>query len=313
MKMALLFILMILTSNAFSEEKGYQGICSKASKTNIKGVAGIKSSEVLENEIFIASIIDSSELILLLDKNEKLTYSGINNDSDLRRESEWNFSNGFEDITIYFLKDGRYIFHTESKSSPPHYWGSCILSEAPLSSYVGTLYIQPNTFLTEGKPNSCGLEFGAYVKDFPYNQGKRYYITGSFGFNKIGNKKVTPYLKVITNKVTPFGKFVVKPEKPFFAYLKLNAKNNSKSVFKNFDSDAPGGLFTVFNTDITTVEIIKSALENKTISIMFNRNQGGYDLEVPIDLTVDSLKENGEKNFSLKPINEFKKCIESIL
>ena len=46
---------------------------------------------------------------------------------------------------------------------------------------------------------------------------------------------------------------------------------------------------------------------------MFNRNQGGYDLEVPIDLTVDSLKENGEKHFSLKPINEFKKCIESIL
>jgi hypothetical protein len=313
MRIVLFIFLMLLAPIVFAEEKGYQGICSKASKTDIKGVEGLKNAEVLDNEIFFGSIVDSTELILLDRNNKKHIYSGINNDSELRREDGWKFTDGFEDVTIYLLKDGKYIFHAESKSSAPHFWGSCILSEAPISSYVGTLYIHPNKLLSEGKPNSCGLEFAAYVKDFVYNQGKKYYIVGSFGFNKTENKKVVPFLKVITKRVTAFGKFIEKPEKPFFAYLKFRDKNNSKSVLQNFDSDAPGGLFTLFNTDSTTVEIIKNALENKTISIMFNRNKGGYDLEVPIDLTVKSLKENGEKIVSLQPVSEFKKCIESIL
>ena len=310
MRLILLSLFFVMAS-ALGQEVALQGMCTSNASTNLKGVKGIESAKEITKTLYYATIVNQDELTLVgLDEVKKI-YRGLGNKGKLVPQNAWSFSDGFTDVTLYAIKnDMPVIMNVESKSSSPYYWGTCSLSESSLSSYIGTIYAEPSIQYGQGRLSSCGIEFAYYVNDFIYHQGQRYYITGSFGVREAGQNGFLGYLKVITSKVNSLGKFDGKPEKPNFAYLRSSSgQSNAKSIFRSFDSDDPGALFTAFNLDKPTLDILLGTLVSNKITVAFNRSPSGLDVEIPIDLTVESINGNGQPLNSQKTMTAFKKCM----
>ncbi len=303
-----------ITQSAYAEEIGYKGYCTQTSSTKLKGVDGLKSATPLTKSILFAVNVDYSQLkITSLDQTTK-TYLGVKNVDNPTPQGEWHFTNTNEDVYLVFLKDKPPIINFESKGLSTYYWGSCELNELPLSTYVGTLYTEKSIKNKEGKVDSCGLEFGSFIKDWSYNQGRRYSVFGSFGVGIGANNSLISYLKVITNRVSPAGNLIGQPEKPYYAYLKqASGGNNSSSLIKNFDSDAPGGLFSVFNFDKKTQSIFIDAIGSNKLVVAFNRIKGSQDIEVPLDLTIASIDANGDKVQNDEAMTAFSSCLTTLL
>jgi len=310
MRLILLSLFFVMAS-ALGQEVALQGMCTSVASTNIKDANGFGSAKEIAKPLYYATIVNQNELTLVGLDEVKKVYRGLGNKGKLVPQNAWSFSDGFTDITLYALKnDMPVLMNVESKTSPPYYWGPCSLSESSLSSYIGTTYTEPNIQYDQGRLSGCGIEFAYYLNDFTYHQGQRYNITGSFGVKEAGQNGILGYLKIFTTKINSLGKFDGKPEKPNFAYLRSSSgQSNAKSIFRSFDSDVPGGLFTVFNLDKPTLDILKGALVTNKITVAFNRMQNGLDVEIPIDLTVESINGSGKPLISQKTMTAFKKCM----
>jgi hypothetical protein len=317
MAMRKIFLLLFFVfTSAFGQDVALQGVCTSNISTNIKGINGIEKGKEIAKPVYYATIVNHNELTLVGSDEVKKVYRGNGNKGKLEPQNEWSFSDGFTDITLLAVKfDMPVLMYVQSKASPPYFWGPCSISESSLSSYVGTIYAEPSIQKNQGKLISCGIEFSSFIKDFAYYQGQRYMVTGSFGVREGGqNGLLVGYLKVITSRVNSLGKFDGNPEKPNFIYLKsASGKINAKSIINQFDSDAPGGLFAVFNLDKPTMDILFGAISSNKITVVFNREKNGLDVEVPIDLTVESINGNGSPKKSQKAINAYKSCIDDLI
>jgi hypothetical protein len=56
------------------------------------------------------------------------------------------------------------------------------------------------------------------------------------------------------------------------------------------------------------LEIIEQMMDKKSVSIVFNRKEDGYDVTVPLDLTVASVNDKGQRTKSDKAITAFSTC-----
>jgi hypothetical protein len=180
----------------------------------------------------------------------------------------------------------------------------------------GTYDVQFQVASAQGEVLGCHLNYKSIIQDFVYSQGTTYAVIGNIGVTISGDKKnLVANLKVITNQMNlknPNAPLV--PSKPYFAYLQSpTGVNNAKSFIKGADSEAKGGIFSIFNVDEAFGEIFTQILEKKTVSIVFNRKKNGQDIVVPIDLTVESTNEKGGKTRSDKMVNEFRQCVGGLL
>ncbi len=291
------------------------GLCEKASITNVAGVEGVKTAKILDKPVRYVASGDYDELTLIpADGTVKdaIKYKGENN-SQIFPEGfgDWKFTNGVESISIIFMKDGSRIFHTTQNGpkATTYYWGGCSLGPSPQAEKTnsGTVYTQVNRGTRNGTLSTCGVEYGAYIRDQVYGNGQKYYITGSFNFHRLDNGDVAPSLKVITTKATPLGKFIGQPEKAANAYLKSGNVNDSKDFVANLDTETPGAIFVKFNYGDAVKSVFKNAAKTNKISVMFSRVAGGSDVEVPLDLTVGP---NGEAN--AKTMSEFSNCVNEL-
>jgi hypothetical protein len=291
------------------------GLCEKVSFTNAGGAEGLKTATKLDKSIQYIASGDYDELTLIPSSGtftDAIKYKGQNN-SQIFPEGfgNWTFTNGVESISIIFMQDGRRIFHTEQNGSKAttYYWGACNLGPSPQAEKTdsGTVYTQVNRSSQNGKLNTCGIEYGSYIRDHAYGKGQKYYITGSINFQKNGNGDVGSSLKVITTKATPLGNFIGQPEKVTNAYLMSGKLNNLKDFVANFNSDTPGALFVVFRNSDAVKSVFKNTVKTNKISVMFSRSTEGLDVEVPLDLTIGS---EGEAN--AKTMTEFSSCVNDL-
>ena len=291
------------------------GLCEKVSFTNAGGAEGLKTATKLDKSIQYIASGDYDELTLIPSSGtftDAIKYKGQNN-SQIFPEGfgNWTFTNGVESISIIFMQDGRRIFHTEQNGSKAttYYWGACNLGPSPQAEKTdsGTVYTQVNRSSQNGKLNTCGIEYGSYIRDHVYGKGQKYYVTGSINFHKLGDGEVGPSLKVITSRATPLGNFIGQPERPFNAYLKSGKFSDSKDFFAKLDTDTPGALFIRFNNGEAVKSVFNNAKKTNKISVMFSRSAGGLDVEVPLDLTIGS---EGEAN--AKTMTEFSSCINEL-
>jgi hypothetical protein len=119
-------------------------------------------------------------------------------------------------------------------------------------------------------------------------------------------------LKVGTNRLIPKadGGMNLIPEKPFLAYLKApSGVTNVNGYVDKYESDnLAGGMFYVYKFDVKFLEIIEQMMDKKSVSIVFNRKEDGYDVTVPLDLTVASVNDKGQRTKSDKAITAFSTC-----
>ena len=195
----------------------------------------------------------------------------------------------------------------------------------PLSAYAqsdfakslkfmeGTLEITPTEMTSGGKLIGCQIEYGAMFFDNTYSQGAPYLIKGSISLNGLDNNtNVGVGLKLGTNRLIQKsdGGMDLIPEKPFLAYLKApSGMTNVNGYIDKYESDnLAGGMFYVYKFDANIMDIIEQMIIKKTVSIVFNREKGGYDVAVPLDLTVASVNDKGQRTKSDKAIAAFSTC-----
>ena len=75
--------------------------------------------------------------------------------------------------------------------------------------------------------------------------------------------------------------------------------------------DTPGALFSVFKME--AVESIFEAIEKDKITIAFSRQDGGIDVKVPIELTVEETDAQGKRKRSTRATSEFVACASELL
>ena len=302
-------------SQALAQETALQGSCRKVSVTNVRGVDGLRDAKVIPTATMYAVVVDPSELTLITtnDKNLTTKYRGRDNPKTAQMPGEWSFTDGFDDVRIIFLNTNQTIFNIESKTGKSFYWGSCELVRSPMADQLGTVYVELNRGTNQGRVQRCGVEYGVHIKDHVYNNGQRYYVTGSFGFNTTGDKSVAGYLKVITSKVSALGKPVGEPERPSNAFLSSGKFNNAKSIVSAQPSETPGALFSRFELDRTTMAIFSEASETNQISVAFSRTPTGIDVNAPLDLAVGSLEDQQLGKTNPQLMDQFKDCVGEMM
>jgi hypothetical protein len=198
----------------------------------------------------------------------------------------------------------------------------------PLSTYAqsdfakslkfmeGTLEITPTEMTSGGKLIGCQLEYGAVFFDNTTAQGEPYVIKGSIGLTGVNdNTNIVVGLKLGTNRAisTGDGKVGFLPERPYLAYLKApSGITNIGGYLDKYESDnLAGGMFYAYQFDAKVMGIIEQMIDKKSVSIVFNRKEGGYDITVPLDRTVVSVNDKGQRTKSDKAIAAFSKCFNT--
>lgn len=183
--------------------------------------------------------------------------------------------------------------------------------EASLSRLEGTLNVQAQPNISEGKIIGCQFIFEAITRDWIYRQGGFTKVSGSVGImglsGTIGTtvKVVVHEMDVATLKMTP--------STPSRVYLiGSDLRTNIDTLVNSTESDAPGGRFSIFQMSPTT-EMIFDAMQSNRLTVAFNRRDGKTDIQLPVELDVISTDENGIRTRSEKNEIAFSQCMSVIL
>jgi hypothetical protein len=175
---------------------------------------------------------------------------------------------------------------------------------------LGTLSAEAQPIFKDGRLNGCTVVFGALAKDFTYKQGGYITVNGSFGImNAKGELGAT--LKVIVHD-TDLRTNSFTPSAPVSAYFISGTKTTKSAVVGQYPSDTPGGIFVVLRPE-TVLPILMEGLQRSKVTIAFAREQGGTDIQLPIDTSVVETKPNGERVRSPKALLDFSACSSELI
>jgi hypothetical protein len=186
----------------------------------------------------------------------------------------------------------------------------CSIAIAADSDIYGTFEVRFVPTTIQGTTQACHLAYKAVIQESAYEQGAVYAVVGNIGVG-IGEdrKNMVTTLKTTVNKIDFKNPNNSIPKKPYFAYLKApDGINNAKSFFKGMDSETAGGIFSVYKIDENFSKIYGQMLEKQTVSVVFNLAKNSMDIVVPLDLTVESVNEKGQRVHSSKALDEYSKC-----
>jgi hypothetical protein len=177
-----------------------------------------------------------------------------------------------------------------------------------LQSRAGTTHTTALPQFSDGKLYACIVEFGVLVQDYIYRQGAFVRVGGSFGMMS-ANNNIAVTLKVIVHDIDN-ATMQLSPSPPASAYI-VSGTTTTKAFFvAKHPSDTPGALFSVFNG---AAPILLDGITKEKMIIAFNRREGGADMQVAIDLTVEDTADDGRKTVSTKASQEFLSCSTSLL
>jgi hypothetical protein len=149
------------------------------------------------------------------------------------------------------------------------------------NSVYGTHWVKFQPTTVEGKLNGCSLTYLSVQADRVYKNGEPVIVNGGIWLSTT-EKSIGLMLKV---GLKDFGRSDSKFERPHFAYLKGKDQNTAAATISSVPGDEGYSLF-MYNIANPAVQSVLSDLFGGQISIAFNRQSGGMDVVVPIDLFV---------------------------
>jgi hypothetical protein len=187
------------------------------------------------------------------------------------------------------------------------------LAQAPdrfPDAMIGTVRTTFVADTAEGRLTSCSIQYNAFVRDWAYRQGRASSVVGNIGVMR-GGKNLASTLKVIVNDVDMSGDDLKStPKVPHAIYLRSVAGVSSALSFAAQEpSDTPGSLFAIFKIDERFFQIMDSMATTQRVDILFNRKAGSMDVAVPLDLTVASTNNTGQKTRSQETVSSFLQCV----
>ncbi|THK38628.1 hypothetical protein EHS39_08960 [Ensifer sp. MPMI2T] len=182
---------------------------------------------------------------------------------------------------------------------------------AALARLEGTLNVQAQPHMNEGKIIGCQYVFDALMRDWSYRQGGYIKVSGSVAIMGLGGKIGTT-VKVVVNEIDP-ATMTTTPSAPSRVYLiGSDFRTNVDTLVSSTESDVPGGRFSVYQMSPTT-EMILEAMQNNRLTVAFNRRDGKTDLQLPVELDVLSTDDNGKRTRSERNGSAFAQCMSVVL
>src|SRR5215510_7425556 len=164
----------------------------------------------------------------------------------------------------------------------------------------------------EGQLWSCPVDYNVLTQDWAYRQGGFITVNGGFGIVRV-NKALGGFLKVIVNDIDP-RTMTFTPSRPASAYIVTgNLSTNRGDIIDVGPSDVPGGIFVMLQAE-PTLRLIVDGFVNDKIVIAFARQQGGVDVKVPIETSVEDTTSGGlQRKRSPKAGLEFSECVQQLI
>jgi hypothetical protein len=193
---------------------------------------------------------------------------------------------------------------------------SLVAAEAIVHGSTQTLWVLGYPVTREGVTRACSIEYNAAGQDYVYKNGALFGIVGNISLSrelKNGQDILVGSLKVILRDYDDKN-IDGTPSVPFSIHV---VNKSGVSIFGNpkmtFDSDTPGGRVQPYEFNVEFTKIIGSIIEDKMITISFNRRQGGTDINVPLDLTVKNFDPDKGAERSVGMVKSFSDCLGLLL
>lgn len=179
---------------------------------------------------------------------------------------------------------------------------------------AGTIETKSYPSTQGGKRIGCMIEFRTVVPDFIYRQGDPVVVSGSMGFMNYPGKQPAVTLKVVLDDLSADGKVVNETTAPpiDISLVGADGESNAVSQFMSERGDRPNSRIAAFSLD-GFPEIFKRVLEQKELAVLFNRKNGGTDVRVLTDLTVESLNGAGKPVRGTQTVAGFLACADKLL
>lgn len=178
-----------------------------------------------------------------------------------------------------------------------------------LSKIVGTQSVLFEPQVRNGDLIGCTFSYDALVRDWKYRNGGFLKVSGSLGI--LGpDGSFGAMQKLVVNHIDYSGPTPqIVPSRPSRLYMRdQNYRTNLDSLVNSAESDSPGSVFSVFSVS-PTMEIILAGIEHGEIIVAFNQLDGESDIELPIDLDVASMDQEGNRTRSNDARKAFLKCL----
>jgi hypothetical protein len=170
--------------------------------------------------------------------------------------------------------------------------------------------LTPCMEMSSGGLTGCHFVFTAVAQD---RQGSYIGVSGNVGIRKATNNFGIDLKVVVFDIDSSKARLVLKPSPPSRAYLvDHDYQTNLYSLVATVPSDTPGALVSLFQFH-PSFEIMMDGLRRDKITIAFNRDGEGGDIQLPLELDVKSVSESGQRQRSDEAVQSFGSCTKSIM
>ena len=152
-----------------------------------------------------------------------------------------------------------------------------------LSSLVGTMEVEFQPMQSAGIKEGCTLVYHVVGQDWAYRKGSLISLAGNIAYTANEHRtNLGLVLKIgAMDSLDPSARL----EPPFFAYIQTPHGTTARSKFVQADGEPGFRLFT-YLLDGDTMKVLADISSGALVTIGFNRNKGGLDVLIPLDLSV---------------------------
>jgi len=175
-------------------------------------------------------------------------------------------------------------------------------------SLYGTLKVLFEPVQVEGELKACTLVYAASQAD--HRDGKIIGVGGHIGL-QVSGTNLGLKMKVGLKKVEKMSQMVP----PHFAYLQTKFHSTAKVEQKAFNADG-GRYYSCSLNDKSVMGLYREMMISKKITVGFNREKGGMDVLVPIDLNVIGVESVGDRQVrkrSKETTRNFTECNSKLM
>lgn len=177
----------------------------------------------------------------------------------------------------------------------------------------GTLSVQHAPQMADGRLTGCSLLYEVLQQDRVYLQGNFVRVSGNVGLME-GEGRLAVVVKVVAVELdSALPDLIARVLPPDRAYLvSSDLSTNFDSLVASYPSDTPGGFFAIFQLE-PGINAMFEAMDTGIVTVAFALEGGSMDIQMPIQLNVVGVNQDGSRVRSDAALLQFFRCAQSLM
>ena len=180
-------------------------------------------------------------------------------------------------------------------------------------SVLGTHWVKFEPFQVAGQLKGCSLVYMAVVADRMYLKGDLVAANGAIRIEVTAENRLAMTFKIGLKNISKNTGF----ERPNFAYLQTSNGSTAAARQEAVDGDEGYKLFAYTATESKVQKVLTELLDSNRLLIGYNRNRGGGDVLLPLDLMIVDSEYTAEQKVIRKSepstVIGFTDCLTTVL